>query len=196
MRPLHQSHPGFTLPELLIVIAVLTVMLGVLLPALTHARAVAHRTECLDHERAIGLALNRAISAGDGRFPDARYLSSPIPYPGDDPPLTVALIGYLRGPANVFHCPGDEGYLYPLCGMSYFYNFTVAGRPVEQLGMTYGFNRTPATMPVLWDCDNITLPTETGEVDVPRFHEVRCALYADGHAGPIEDQDTPLFNER
>jgi prepilin-type N-terminal cleavage/methylation domain-containing protein len=187
---------GLTLPELLIVVAVLAVMLGVLLPALRHARAAAHRTACLDHLRAIGSAVNRVVSDRGGRFPEARYLDTPFVYPADDPPLTVALIGQLRGPADVFGCPGDAGALYALCGMSYFYHFALSDRLVSQLGATYAFNHTPATMPVLWDCDNVTLPTETGERAIPRFHEVRCALYADGHAGPIEDRRTPLFHQR
>lgn len=50
------SREGFTLVELLVVIAVVSILASVLLPALNHGKAAARRIQCVDNLRQLGLA--------------------------------------------------------------------------------------------------------------------------------------------
>lgn len=63
------SRRAFTLVELLVTIAIITVLAGFALPALSKARESSKRTQCLSNLRQIGLAMQNFCSDNNGRFP-------------------------------------------------------------------------------------------------------------------------------
>jgi prepilin-type N-terminal cleavage/methylation domain-containing protein len=67
---------GFTLVELLVVIAIIAILVALLLPALARARAQAYRVACLSNLRQVGAAFIAYASSNRGSFPAPAWAHS------------------------------------------------------------------------------------------------------------------------
>src|SRR5262245_33949953 len=61
--------PGFTLIEVLVVVAIIALLVAVLLPALSRARATARTASCGSNERQFGIAMGIFVTETKGMVP-------------------------------------------------------------------------------------------------------------------------------
>jgi prepilin-type N-terminal cleavage/methylation domain-containing protein/prepilin-type processing-associated H-X9-DG protein len=94
---------GFSLVELLVVIAVIAILAGILVPVLARARRSAQRQSCLSNVRQVGLAMRMYVDDYDGGFPIGAYLEGASPYTWNVS-WHNELTQYLRD-RNVLLCP-------------------------------------------------------------------------------------------
>ena len=119
---------GFTLIEMLVVIAIIAILAAFLFPALSQARKMAHRSTCMTNLKQIGYALKMYLSDHNNFFP---------PVTGD-PGGTWQKKGFgwisetfyfpYLNTYEVFHCPaqkkdlrvelGSDGYRHAFAGNS------------------------------------------------------------------------------
>lgn len=181
MRNRH-PRPGFTLIEMLVVVAIIATLMGILLPALTQARQQAIKAACLSNLRQIGQGLTMYLGDNAQRYPAARYMPPPFISSDPDLPLPDVMREYLSG-GRVFKCPGDRDWVYALCGTSYTYNNSLSGRLLDTTWFARRMDLDSTQVPVAYDCDGATFALTTGQITVPWFHRTRNLLFADVHVG-------------
>jgi len=110
---------GFTLVELLVVIAVIGVLSAILFPVLVKAKEGARITQCLSNIRQIGVGLNAYMARYDDHFPAAIPWGKTVN--PDDKTIQELLSSYVQTAlvreqdsglyvkAGVFACPSDTG---------------------------------------------------------------------------------------
>jgi prepilin-type N-terminal cleavage/methylation domain-containing protein len=136
-----RSH-GFTIVELLVVIAVVGVVLAIALPALDQTRQRSQTAGCASNLRQIGLMINDYQAANHQRMPalvNRNSTSEPGP----------ALDTLLTSPEQVdlFCCPSDTS-IKSKTGTSYFWNPVAGGATLAQL---FPENQRGVALPLLSD---------------------------------------------
>lgn len=110
---------GFTLLELLVVVAIIALLAAVLFPVFSRAREKGRQTACFSNLRQVGLAFALYTDDSDGLMPDRRDLKKSLPggyrpwsaWPPSDPRggwAIIALAPYVRNEA-IWSCPSVTG---------------------------------------------------------------------------------------
>ena len=96
---------AFTLIELLVVSAIITILAGLVMPALSKAREGGRRAVCLNNLKQIFLAFDMYVQDYENYYPIAALL--PSLHLNDDPRICDVLAPYL-GSGRVFRCLSDN----------------------------------------------------------------------------------------
>jgi prepilin-type N-terminal cleavage/methylation domain-containing protein len=108
---------GFTLLEILVVVAMIVLLIAILLPTIARARSKAQRVACQTQLHQLVLAWHQYLDANHGQFPHGRTLS--VDFGGKQGTYNQYLVSrplnrYAGLPpttpqADIFHCPSDCG---------------------------------------------------------------------------------------
>jgi prepilin-type N-terminal cleavage/methylation domain-containing protein len=164
---------GFTLVELLVVIAVLGVLIAILLPSLSGGRSAARRAVCMSNLHQLGVATLFYLDANDGHFwryytdqtdpPGRRWwfgFEPNGPGAGTNRPLDKSqspLGPYTANLANLLQCPdfpyGDSDYFpkFDQHAASYGYNIQFLGPVAGSTATRWTFDRRASEVFVFAD---------------------------------------------
>jgi len=99
----HQgAEPGFTLIEVLVVIAIVGILAGIMLPTLAGARESARRAACASNLHQLGVALSLYSREHRDWFPVEQLCGNP------QSAVKAALFPHYVGAREVFYCPSAD----------------------------------------------------------------------------------------
>ncbi len=126
---------GFTLVELLVVIAVIAILAAMLLPALSRAKSAAQNISCLNNLKQLQLCYHLYVTDNNDSLPPNNFvydLNTQQPVPGNEgPSWCTNLAPYDASPAGleagllfqyntsipIYHCPADQSTIETYAGV-------------------------------------------------------------------------------
>jgi len=100
--PRESARDGFTLIEILVVIAIISLLMGLLLPAVQNSREAARRIQCANNLKQIGLAITSFCENNNGKFP--RSTHSTMDW---EKTWIYTLAPYMENVDKIRICPND-----------------------------------------------------------------------------------------
>jgi prepilin-type N-terminal cleavage/methylation domain-containing protein/prepilin-type processing-associated H-X9-DG protein len=141
---------GFTVVELLVVVAIVAVLAGITVPIYQQVTARGRAAHCMNNLKQIGTALN--LYLGDNHFTMPEMVAARESKDDEEEALDTVLAAYVTSP-TVFRCVGDHGGIWRDTGTSYFWNSLLNGQQWGQLEMM-GRKTGAARIPVVSDKEN------------------------------------------
>jgi len=147
---LDDDRGGFTLVELLVVIAIIATLIGLLLPAVQKVRAAASRSQCMNNQKQLGLAISMYADDRNGMLPGNTHDVSP------DESWVYLLKPYYENVDSIRVCPDDPKRLKRLQNRatSYAWNGWVGEATLSQPGKLNNFARIQATSRFIFVMEN------------------------------------------
>jgi hypothetical protein len=100
------SRSGFTLVELVVIAAIITILAAILIPVFAGVRDVAHRAPCAANLHQLSLAFSRYFNDYDDMFPACQLTA--IGSPDDLDHVWFRQIEPYLKDSQVLHCPADS----------------------------------------------------------------------------------------
>ena len=184
---MRRKHKGFTLIEMLVVIAIITIIAGMLMPAIMMALKRARRVQCLNNEKQMGNGIVMFVQDNDGDLPGDTAQADPGAWSN-----TIAqACGQAKGAGSmgIFNCPTDSrarDALTELKPLGYGMNPQAAGKPLESIPDTI-------SKVLIAESDNSACGGIADLAD-DRHDTFVNILFADMHAKPLRSNSTKLIN--
>jgi len=137
---------GFTLTEILVVLAVMAVLVGAVTPIARNAIARSREAACLGNLRGLGTALESYLQDHNQTMPE--LVAGRTGKSSSGPVLETVLLPYLDS-EEAFHCPQDRKQ-FAESGSSYFWNSTQSGKLRTELRF-FGNDEVPERIPLIFD---------------------------------------------
>jgi len=162
---------GFTLVELLVVVAIIATLAGIAVPVSISLIGKSREAACLGNLRSVGVGLQLYLQDNNQRLPElalGRESKS-----SEEPVLETVLLPYVKN-AEVFHCPADKEQ-FAKTGGSYNWNTTQNGLHISKVSF-FGIEGRPEAIPLVsdkesWHPDEGTnfLYADSSSSNKPRF---------------------------